>query len=54
MLQVLPIESILKSNILRSLIPCVGPEIGLKVRIAKDAIELEKLKEELEAQAEEK
>jgi hypothetical protein len=48
-LTTLPIESVLKSNVLTGLLPCVGPEVGLKVKVAKDVEEFEKLKRELEA-----
>jgi len=51
-LQTLPISSILKSDTLKGLLTCVGPEVGLKVKVAKNPEEFEKLKKELEAEVE--
>jgi len=48
MLQVLPLQSILKSETLKGLLTCVGPEVGYKVKLAKNLEEFEKLKNELE------
>jgi hypothetical protein len=53
MMQVLPIQSILKSEVLKGLLTCVGPELGYKIKVAKGVEEFERLKKELEAQTKE-
>jgi hypothetical protein len=50
MIQLFPVEVVLESKKLRSLLPCVGPELGYEIHIVRTTEEMEKLKKEIKGE----